>query len=162
MPEHTQDSWSYRAGSGSILKIGARAPITQATSSTPATTTTQTTRLKESRMASKLREIERLRDGWWGSGSQAIDPGALALAQEVVGVLATRPTHVAIAPSADGSLMLEWSQGSSEFTAELVSGREMHLTVDSPDLDVYEDATVPAGAAALLEFFDATAGPNVE
>ncbi|MFD6094520.1 hypothetical protein ACFWGN_20605 [Oerskovia sp. NPDC060338] len=109
-------------------------------------------------MTTKLREIEVLHDGWWGPESRAVDRGSLQIAERAMFRLADGPAHVSIAPLADGSLMLEWSNGDTECTAELLPGGEMTLTIDNPAFDIYVERQVAATAARLVEFYVTTAG----
>lgn len=123
-----------------------------ATASTPSVSST-----KEARMSTKLRDIAELRAGWWGPGSQSIDPGAIETVRRALVRFSESPVHVAIAPMADGSLMLEWVKGPTECTAELHPGGSMTLTIDNPDFDLYVERRIEGSAPALTDFYLTTA-----
>ena len=122
-----------------------------ATASTPSVSST-----REARMSTKLRDIAELRPGWWGPGSRAIDQVAIDTVRRALVRFSDSPVHVAIAPTADGSLMLEWVNGATECTAELHGG-QMTLTIDNPEFDVYVERQVKCSAPALADFYITTA-----
>lgn len=104
----------------------------------------------------RLAELSALKDGWNGTGSRGIPGHAVALASGFASLVGSDITKVHAVPSPSGDLVLEWSSGPTEVTAEIIDSHQMRLTVDCEDPDVYVERVVPSRPSTLAALFVGT------
>lgn len=105
-------------------------------------------------LATKLERIATLKDGWFGPTSKAISPESVSLVRSMLPTIAGSSHKVTIAPHEDGVLVLEWADGSVEYTVELLHNGRMVLTTDDEDHDIYDELELDADAFALRRFIE--------
>ncbi len=103
-------------------------------------------------MATKLREVKGLTDGWWGPGSRAVDHALIELVEATVAEAPWLAERAALAPTPQGSLVLEWQTGDHFYTVEISDDGRMELSDDNSSTDEFSSVTVDADLDGLLKF----------
>ena len=104
--------------------------------------------VEKERLVSKVKELSSLSAGALGPGSRAVAHDVLADLRSVGSLAAGINT----APTADGSVCLEWSRDNREYTAEIGSSHRLFMCVDDVVTDELEEAEVLFSADLLRHF----------
>lgn len=104
----------------------------------------------------RLDRLSKLTAGWNGVGSHPVPVASIALAHSFSTLIGEAVSKVHVVPNTSGDLVLEWSTGPTEVTAEILGGNRMRLTVDCEDPDVYVEQTVRALPSTLAQLFAGT------
>ena len=100
----------------------------------------------------RIRELARLKSGWLGPGSVAPTADLGQLLEQVARDIPALGIPVAIVPNADGSFVLEWRVGDTEYTAELAADRSLLLVADNFATDELAERELPFDTDALRRF----------
>jgi hypothetical protein len=100
----------------------------------------------------RIRELAKLKPGWLGPGTDAPTRELAQLLEQVAGDITAVGIPVAIVPTGDGSLVLEWRAGEVEYTAELAADQSLLLVADNIVTDDLAERELPFDPDILRRF----------
>ncbi len=109
-------------------------------------------------MMAHIEKIAELHDGWWGPGSRAVEDSLLRFARSVMPTICSLAPNAAIGPHPSGSLVIEWSRGACEYTAELNADGTMELSEDDTITDEFVGRHARIDARTLVSFVEDARG----
>jgi hypothetical protein len=108
--------------------------------------------LAEKDIIMKLQQIADLHDGWVGPGSLAVSKLLLAAVNQLLPVFRNVDFDVAIGPTADGHVVIEWAKAGIEYTAEIDADLNMFLCADNTVTDALDETTTRYSQGTLERF----------
>lgn len=108
-------------------------------------------------IADKLEKLSELVDGWNGPLTKAIKIEAINWGWQLVSVIASAPNNISIIPAGDGTLLLTWKNGETEYTAEILPGDNhdrMYLFIDHINNDEFEEYDGEIDEIMLTRFIE--------
>lgn len=105
------------------------------------------------RLMAKVNDLAAIRPDEFGLGSLAVDPSVLSDFR-LLGHLAR---GITVVPTHGGSIVIEWSEGEREFTAQIDPNHQLFMCVDNVVTDELAEETGEFTPSALRQFI-ATGG----
>ena len=109
---------------------------------------------EEKLLMTMVAAVAELQAGWWGPGSTAPDRDALQNVEALLPELARLNVLIAIAANGSGAVVLEWTRGPVEYTAQLEAHSAMFLCADNTETDEIEERQVSYDPRRLLRFVE--------
>jgi hypothetical protein len=100
----------------------------------------------------KLQQMADLHDGWVGPDSRAVPERLLRLADQLLPIFRDVDFDIAVGPTAEGSIVLEWVRVGVEYTAEIDADLNMFLCADDTATDELDETTTEFNRATLERF----------
>lgn len=107
---------------------------------------------EEKMLITQISALAELPADWWGPSSVAPDRDALRSVEVLLPDLARVGVPIAIGATGSGAVVLEWTRGPVEYTAQVEPGAAMFLCSDDTDTDALAEREGPFDARALLRF----------
>ncbi len=108
-------------------------------------------------IATKLEKISSLPDGWNGPLTKATKIEAINWCWQLVAIIASSPNEISIIPTSDGTILLTWENGKTEYTAEIltgIDGNRMYLFLDHTENENYEEYDGLINETKLTKFLE--------
>lgn len=109
------------------------------------------------KLQARIRRMASLSDGWGGNGSVAVDATAIEVIRTLGSDLLEAVPGVAVVPSVDGSVVLEWETGDVAYTAEIARGDAIDVVEDHFATDGVRELHLH-DSGALMAYVRAAAG----
>ncbi|PFG33646.1 hypothetical protein [Sanguibacter antarcticus] len=109
---------------------------------------------REKALMQKLSVVKGLRHGWWGGSSEAPDRDAVRSLEAALPRLGLLDVALAIGANAEGSVVLEWTRGTTAYTAHLEPGGNLFLCSDNTDTDELDERQLDYSEARLVRFVE--------
>ena len=89
----------------------------------------------------RFEEMLALQDGWCGPGSKAVVPESVQIAREFFENSDTTGHNIAVGPSGDGDVVLEWDHQGRCYTVEICNGHiwTYWFEVANADYPMYDE-----------------------